>query len=166
MGAAEIWELGQRQQPAQRVAEEVERREEQCLALEEDRREDAADQAQIVVRRQPEGHALAGQGEVGLVGRAAVAQVAVAHHHSLRLAGGAGGVLQEGGSVRVAAGDLLVLEVIWLMLLLLLEVVGGQEGQAQRQGVADRVEVLAGHPDQTGHRSPGHGDAGGGLHSF
>ncbi len=98
--------VGDRAQPAQRPLQERVRRHEGHRVPAVGGGEQAHDQAQVVEGRQPAHHVLvrvAGE-ELPVHLRDVVHQVAVADHHALGAAGGAGGVLQEREAVAVRAG--------------------------------------------------------------
>jgi hypothetical protein len=90
-------------QPAQRPTEEVRRRHQDARHAAENRLQQAADQAHVVVQRQPADDHVVGVhvdaetvADQQFVGH----QIAVADLHALGQRGGAGGVLQEGDVLR------------------------------------------------------------------
>jgi hypothetical protein len=110
LGAQLIGEVGRRRegaamardglQPARRAREEGERRHQHQRHGEVERAEPGADQAHVVVERQPGDEDVLAVDLEGLAHGAQVGeQVGVRQHDALRVAGAAGGVLQEGDVV-------------------------------------------------------------------
>ncbi len=92
-------------QPALRSREEVHRRHQQRRKAPVDRLEDAADEAHVVIRRQPD-HAAAGFAatECGVNRSRVGEQVSMREHHALGRSGRARGVLQERQLLAVLRG--------------------------------------------------------------
>ncbi len=131
-------------QPAVGPHQEGGRRELHAVAADPDRDHDRADQAEIVVRRQP-GHEHVALGDaVGLPAQLGVGQqVGVADHHALGRAGRARGVLQEhdvGGLGRRRRPVLRRRRIV--------AVVAGDPAQSQQRVVAALAAAHGGQPGQ------------------
>ncbi|GGA41748.1 hypothetical protein GCM10010981_33450 [Dyella nitratireducens] len=96
-GAGETGTIaGNQPQPAYRTHHEGGRRELYAVRTGEHRHDDGADQAEIVMRRQPEYEGLTTAHIEHLLEKPQIGQqVVVRHHHALGRSGGAGGVLQK-----------------------------------------------------------------------
>ncbi|NKA55413.1 hypothetical protein GO279_04174 [Ralstonia solanacearum] len=97
--------VGDRLEPAIGVQQERRRAHQHHRAAQHQRLQDAADQAEVVVRRQPVDHDLvAPHPPLGGHRRDIGEQIAVGHHDALRGAGGTGRVLQERDARAVQPG--------------------------------------------------------------